>query len=505
MIIKHSYVNSRRYLRWRGCLGQSSSSSFLSLQQMNSIIDGNIVSARSFSTPPSIPPTKPSKSSSIFLSSIDQKIIKELSKYLWPSSVTTPNANQLKLRILASVGLLIGAKLINIEVPFLFKDLIDHLEVVNTSVDVLPYTVPITMVAGYGLARSASAGFGELRNVIFSKVAQDSIRQISNNIFLHLHSLDLSFHLERNTGVLSRTIDRGTRSINFALNSLLFNVFPTILEVGLVSSILAYQLGPSYALVALTTVTGYTIFTVKISNWRTEIRKIMNQEESIASGKIIDSLINYETVKLFNNEVYEAKSYNSSLMNFQNASLNTQTSLSLLNFGQNFIFSAGLTVMMSMAVMDVINHQATLGDLVLVNGLLFQLSIPLNFIGSVYRELRQSLVDMDAMFALSSIAPKIQNAPNAKDYQYAGGEIVFDSVQFSYPHVQKEKDKPNKTVTASQGHTSSKQQPRVILQDLSFKVPAGQTVAIVGSSGSGKVRILAGVFVMFVNVLSLCL
>eukprot|EP01036_Dinobryon_divergens_P022502 gene22503-30763_t len=336
--------------------------------------------------------------------------------------------------------------------------------VLQSSPEVALLSVPLVLAMSYGLARSSAAGFGELKNAIFSEVAHGAIRKVSRNIFEHLHQLDLQFHLDRNTGALSRTIDRGTRSINFALTAMLFNVFPTALEVFLVSGLLTYNLGAEYAVVATATIATYTLFTVKVSNWRTDIRKIMNKEESSASGKVIDSLINYETIKLFGRESFEADRYDASLRRYQAASVRTQTSLSALNFGQNFIFSCGLTAIMCMAVNDITSGVATVGDLVLVNGLLFQLSIPLNFIGTVYRELRQSAIDMEAMFQLKEVAPQIQDLPTAMPLDWKGGSITFKDVHFSYP------SNPD----------------RKILNGLSLHVPAGKKVAIVGSSGSGK-------------------
>jgi len=285
---------------------------------------------------------------------------------------------------------------------------------------------------------------------------------------MHLHKLDTQFHLDRNTGELAKTIDRGTRSINFALSLMIFNVFPIFLEVGLVGGILAYNLGSSYALVAVSTVGVYTAFTVVVSNTRTKIRKAMNQEETKASGKLTDSLINYETVKLFTNELYETNRYDKSLEGFQKASIKTQTSLSALNFGQNAIFSVGLTAMMYMCAKGIMNGTATVGDLVLVNGLLFQLSIPLNFIGSVYRELRQAALDMEAMFKLRLQIPTIADHANSKPLDWKGGSIKLDNVHFKYP---------------SGGE-------RGILNGVTMDIPAGKTIAIVGSSGSGKSTIL---------------
>lgn len=396
-------------------------------------------------------------------------IFKELSHYLWPP-VTSPNSGGTKLRVVASFGLLTSAKLINVNVPFLFKTLIDNLGMdpsvlsAMSSQDIFTTFGPLALVIGYGISRSTAAGFNELKNAIFSQVAHGAIRDVSKDVFEHLHRMDMQFHLNRNTGVLSRVMDRGTRSINFVLNSMLFNVFPTALEVALVSGILAYNLGTTYALVSVSTIAAYTLFTVSVSNKRMEIRKVMNREEAAASGRVIDSLINYETVKLFGNERHELQRYDKCLQGFQQASVHTQTSLSALNFGQNAIFSVGLTAMMYMTTQDIIAGSSSLGDLVLVNGLLFQLSIPLNFIGSVYRELKQSSVDMEAMFRLRAEVPAIDDAPHALPLQWKGGDIHFNDVHFAYP---------------SAGE-------RAILRGVTLHVPQGKTVAVVGSSGSGK-------------------
>lgn len=405
------------------------------------------------------PPVTDSKAESI----LHMQIIRDLSGHLWPNKKTNPNAWSVKTRVASALGLLVGSKLVNIYVPFLFKDIVDTFTVLADPIATQPLAAaPVALVLGYGLARMTASGFAELRNAIFASVAHGTIRQISRDVFVHLHALDLQFHLDRNTGALSRTIDRGTRSINFALTSLVFNVFPTALEVLLVGSILTYNLGPVYALITTSTVAGYTYFTVKVSDWRTGIRKEMNSAESAASGKVIDSLINYETVKLFGNEAYEAARYDESLQKYQAASITTQTSLSYLNFGQNAIFSTGLAAIMYITTQDILAGTSSIGDLVLVNGLLFQLSIPLNFIGSVYRELRQSVVDMEAMFRMRQIKSLLPSSSTPLAWQ--GGRIDLQDVHFHYPSA------PS----------------RAILSGLSMSIQPGQKVAIVGSSGSGK-------------------
>ena len=348
----------------------------LSWSQKNSLICRSFASSDSAKTHRADATNKPSS-----IRSSSMATIHELSSHLWPSD--DPNSHGLKLRVVLSVSLLIAAKLVNISVPFTFKMIIDTFNIEPSLTCDPSLTIPTALVIGYGIARSTAAAFQELRNSIFATVAQHAIRKVSRDIFSHLHHLDMKFHMERNTGSLSRIIDRGSRSINFALQSILFNIVPTAFEVSLVGGLLAYNLGWQYALVAISTISIYTAYTVSISNWRIKIRKQMNEMENIAGGKVTDSLINYETVKLFCNEQHEVDRYHSTLLKLDKSSVATQTSLSWLNFGQNAIFSGGLTIMMYLCVGDIAAGTASVGDLVLVNGLLFQLSIPLNFIGTV--------------------------------------------------------------------------------------------------------------------------
>jgi ATP-binding cassette subfamily B (MDR/TAP) protein 7 len=386
----------------------------------------------------------------------------------------------LRQRVVAALGLMVGAKLVTIGVPFIFKELINTYNVSGgapVGLDDPVCAIPLSLVLGYGLARSTGAGFQELRNAVFSVVAQQAIRKVARDVFKHLLFLDMQYHINKNSGTLFRVIDRGSRSINFALTSILFNIFPTVIEVGLVSGLMAYSLGIEYAVVTLSTITVYTAFTVKVSSWRVDIRKQMNASENRASGKAMDSLLNYETVKLFQNEGHEIDRYERSLRALEKASVKTQSSLSFLNFGQNAIFSTGLTAIMYLCCSGIAAGDATIGDLVLVNGLLFQLSVPLFFIGMVYRELTQSFVDMEAMFKLTSIQPNLINHSD-KELEWKKGTIEFKNVHFGYPEGKAGGDSNDKPISRS------------ILNGCTFTVPAGKTVAIVGSSGSGKSTLL---------------
>ena len=315
-----------------------------------------------------------------------------------------------------------------------------------------------------GIARAGSAGFNELRNAVFARVAQHSIRKIATNVFLHLHKLDLAFHLNKQTGALSKTIDRGSRGINFVLTAMVFNIVPTAFELALVSTILGMKCGIAYAGISMSCVGIYALYTLSITQWRTRFRIYMNQAENEAGNKAVDSLINYETVKYFNNEKYEADRYDNVLKKYEAASLKTSTSLALLNFGQNAIFSIALSSIMLLAAQEIAKGNMTVGDLVMVNGLLFQLSIPLGFLGSVYREVRQALLDMKTMFTLMGVETAIQNKINAPalvvDRDTAS--IEFRNVTFQY------------------------KEGNPIFKDLSFKIPAGKKIAFVGGSGSGK-------------------
>ncbi|WVQ74331.1 iron-sulfur clusters transporter ATM1, mitochondrial [Cryptococcus sp. DSM 104548] len=410
-------------------------------------------------SPPPSPPRPPVTSAKPPAESQDKtdwSIIVKLAGNIWPK-----NNPGVKIRVLTALSLLVAGKVLNVQVPFFFKDIVDALNVPitdNTTVWVLAGA----SIAGYGAARILTTLFGELRNAVFASVSQNAIRKVARETFQHLLNMDMQFHLSRQTGGLTRAIDRGTKGISFILSSIVFHVIPTALEISMVCGILSWKFGWDFAAVTALTMGLYTWFTVKTTAWRTQFRKQANAADNKGATVAVDSLINYEAVKAFNNEKYEVTQYDTTLKGYEKASIKIATSLAALNSGQNFIFSSALTMMMLLGAQGIVKGTMTVGDLVLVNQLVFQLSLPLNFLGTVYRELRQSLIDMDVMFNLQSLNSSIADKPTSRELRLKGGEIEFKNVAFGY-HPE-----------------------RPIFKDISFKIPAGKKVAIVGPSGCGK-------------------
>ncbi|KAF2269157.1 iron-sulfur clusters transporter atm1, mitochondrial precursor [Lojkania enalia] len=395
----------------------------------------------------------------------DWAIIKEMSRYLWPKdSLGT------RLRVGTAVGLLVGAKLLNVQIPFYFKSIVDSMNIDFLAVGGTAWTVAGTMIIAYGTTRIGATLFQEVRNAVFASVAQKAIRRVACSVYEHLLKLDLSFHLTRQTGGLTRAIDRGTKGISFLLTSMVFHILPTALEISLVCGILTYNYGAKFALITGATMVAYSAFTILTTSWRTKFRKQANAADNKAATVAVDSLINYEAVKYFNNEKYEVARYDKALQAYEKASIKVATSLAFLNSGQNIIFSSALTAMMYLAANGVATGQLTVGDLVMVNQLVFQLSVPLNFLGSVYRELRQSLLDMETLFNLQKVNVNVKDKPDAKPLILTAGEIRFENVTFGY--------RPD----------------RPILKNLNLTIPAGKKVAIVGPSGCGKSTILRLLF-----------
>ncbi|KAJ7679190.1 iron-sulfur clusters transporter ATM1 [Mycena polygramma] len=390
----------------------------------------------------------------------DWRIAKTLVKHVWPE-------NDWKTRgtVIFGFGLLITSKLLNVQVPLIFKNVIDalNMDIASTST---AWTVAGTLVLGYGAARIGSAVFGELLNAVFANIGQNAIRKVAKETFEHLLSLDLRFHLSRQTGGLTRAIDRGTKGITFLLQAMLFRIVPTALEISLVCGILTYKFGWDFAAITAVTLAAYTWFTIRTTSWRTRFRREANQADNKAASSAVDSLINFEAVKHFNNEAYEVAQYDKYLKDYEKSSIKITTSLAFLNSGQTVIFSSALTMAMFLAAQGVINGSMTVGDLVMVNQLIFQLSLPLNFLGTIYREMRQNLLDMEVLFKIREENPPPVDKPGALPLALSRGSIRFENVSFGYHG-----DRP-------------------IFQDLSFTVPGGKKVAIVGPSGCGKSTVL---------------
>ncbi|MBF0325849.1 MAG: ABC transporter ATP-binding protein/permease [Alphaproteobacteria bacterium] len=380
----------------------------------------------------------------------DWQTLRTLAPYLWP-----PEQPMLRLRVVIAVIFLALAKLITVGVPLIYKQAIDALGQPMIA-------VPLGLLVAYGAARTLAGLFGEARDIAFARVGQAAIRAVGLKVFRHLHRLALRFHLDRQTGGVSRAIERGTKGIEFLLNFMLFNILPTLLEIGLVTIVLWKMYDARFALVTFGTIALYITYTLTVTEWRTKFRRAMNETDSEASTKAIDSLLNFETVKYFCNEAHEAERYDRALSRYEAAAVKSKVTLALLNMGQGAIIALGLTVVMIMAAQGVADGSMTMGDFVLVNAYLVQLYLPLNFLGFVYREIKQSLTDMEAMFRLLEQNAEIRDEDGAADLEVNGGEVRFQAVSFGYD--------PD----------------RRILDNVDFTVPAGRTVAIVGPSGAGK-------------------
>jgi ABC-type transport system involved in Fe-S cluster assembly fused permease/ATPase subunit len=382
------------------------------------------------------------------------KALRGLFPYLWRDSL------ELRVRVVLAVALLAGGKLVNITIPFFYKGAVDALSGKGGAAGVV--AVPVMLIVAYGAARLFSGSFNELRNAVFAKVEQRAVRRVALAAFTHLHSLSLRFHLDRRTGGLSRAVERGTQAIDFLLSIMLFNVIPTLIEILLVCGILWRVYDWKLAAVTLTTIVLYVGFTFAVTDWRVRFRREMNARDTEANTKAVDSLLNFETVKYFANEAHEATRYDRSLAAYEGAAVKSETTLAWLNIGQGVIVACGLIAMMLIAANGVASGRMTVGDLVLVNAYLIQLYMPLNFLGMVYRNVKQSLVDLEQMFGLLKVAPEIVDRDDAPALAVRRGEVAFRHVDFRYD--------PR----------------RPILEEIDFRIEPGHTVAIVGPSGAGK-------------------
>ncbi len=378
----------------------------------------------------------------------DLKTLRALTPFLW----------DYRGRVLLALGFLILAKVANVGVPLVLKGIVDSLDAGEQG----GLLLPVALLLMYGALRLTSSLFNELRDAVFARVRHGAMRSVSLKVLAHLHKLSLRYHLERKTGGLSRDIDRGTRSVSSLMNYMVFSILPTLVEISLVTVILLSRYDIWFTVVTVVAVVAYIIFTMSITEWRMKFRVSMNKYDSEANTQAVDSLLNYETVKYFGNEQYELQRYDESLKHWESEAVNSQTSLSALNFGQSVIIAAGVTVIMIMAAQGVVDGSMTLGDLVLVNAFLLQLFIPLNFLGIVYSQLKHALTDMHLMFDVLDKEPEIVDRPDAGALDAANAEVRFEQVSFAY----------------------NPQRP--ILHDISFSIAAGEKVAIVGPSGAGK-------------------
>ncbi len=377
----------------------------------------------------------------------DWRTLGTLLPYLW----------EYKSRVLTALACLVAAKVANVGVPVLMKDIVDSLDARTAAL-----AVPAALIAAYGLLRLSTTIFTELREFLFAKVTQRAVRKIALTVFRHLHALSLRFHLARQTGGLTRDVERGQRGISTLISYALFSILPTLVEITLVSVILVVRYDWTFVAITAGALVVYIAFTVSITEWRTHFRREMNELDSKANTRAVDSLLNYETVKYFGNEEWEARRYDESLQRWERAAVKSQTSLSALNIGQSCIIAIAVTLIVWRATVGVVNGTMTVGDLVLVNAFMIQLYIPLNFLGVIYREIKQALADMERLFALVHENAEIADAPDARPLAVAGGAVRFEHVDFAY------------------------EPDRQILFDVSFAIPAGHNLAVVGPSGSGK-------------------
>lgn len=381
----------------------------------------------------------------------DWATLRRLFPYLW----------RYKWRVMAALAFMIGAKVANVGVPVLLKNLVDAMSIKPGSAAAL-LVVPVGLLVAYGLLRLSTAVFNELRELVFAKATEGAARSISLEVFQHLHALSLRFHLERQTGGMTRDIERGTRGVHSLISMSLYSIVPTIIELTLVLTVLGVKFDSGFVWITLAALVVYIGFTVTVTEWRTQFRKTMNELDSVAQSHAVDSLLNYETVKYFNNEGFEASRYDASLERYRKAAVKSQTTLSLLNAGQQCLIAVSLVAMLYRATQGVVDGHMTLGDLVMVNAFMIQLYIPLNFLGVIYREIKQSLTDLDKMFVLLEKEREVRDAPDARPLAGADSTVRFEDVNFAYEAA------------------------RPILKHVSFEIPAGKTVAVVGPSGSGK-------------------